>query len=139
MSRKENIQKLRQLRVPVMAWLCAVVITLCAMLCAAMLMDRGVLGAGEWKLWAKLCLVLGTVCGGVCVCLRCSNHRLPISLGANALALVSLLSFSCICTSEKLSYGDLALDLALAMISSLLVCVVAAKRTKSKKSKKLHK
>ena len=139
MSRKENLQKIRQLRVPAFALLCAVVLTICAMLCVAMLMDRGVLGAGRWRLWAKLCLALGMVCAGVCICLRCERKILPLSLGVNVLALAPLLSLSYICTSENLSYGDLAVDLAVALVSAVLVSMVAAKRTKRKKPKKLHR
>jgi len=139
MSKRENAQKIKQLRVPALALLCAVVTSLCAMLCTAMLMERGVLGAGDWGLYARLCLAVGSLCGALYICLRIERNRLLMSAGVNVFALMLLLILSYACETENLSYGDLALDIILSLISAVLVCMVATKRTKRKKSKKLHK
>lgn len=140
MTRKEGTLMISQLKMLLSAVVCAAVVTMAAILCTAVMMERGVLKVGEYDgLYARLGLTLGSLSSASYICLRADRKKLLLASGSTTLALAIVLCFSALCRAGEFNYFDLVTDIVVSLVPAWLICLVATKRTKVRKVKKVHK
>lgn len=139
MVKREGVQNAIRPGLLLRAMLCWVVVELAALLCIAMLMQKQIIGSDNYLWWSRLSLVLASACSAAFVCLRTKLARLPVCCLATSMCLIIVLPLVLLCgEGERPALAALA-DIILSLISNMLVCAVAAKSTKNRKKKKLHK
>jgi peptidoglycan/LPS O-acetylase OafA/YrhL len=117
----------------------ALLAMLAAMLCLALMMYKGVLGAGEYRLWGKLALAVGALAGSLSVRTSAKQSRLALSLISCVSASALVCGICLLSERGKVRWDDAFLDAVAVLLICLIVSMVASKRTKRRKYSKINK
>ena len=139
MVKRESAPKERTFRLLLGATVTGLAVALAALMCLAMLMENGLVGAGEWGLFSRLALAVAALSAAMYARLRTVRDRLALSCAAGAIALLFLVPLSLLCGEMGFSAAAVGIDMAVILCACFCVCVVAPKGRGHRKIRKVHK
>lgn len=134
MVKKENVQNRLRPRLIVYASLLGLTVAFASMLLMSLAIRKQMLGAGEWGLYSRLCLVLGAAAMGLCICLKAGAKRwIAMLLSAGAMTLL-LLCISILISRTQPDASELVISVLTVALVCILLCVFMPSGRKRRKA-----
>lgn len=138
MIKKENVKSGISPRLIFSALLLGLSVSLGSMLLASAAIKKGLLGAGEWGLYSRLCLLAGAAALGLFVCLRTGRDRCLTMLASAGGMMLILFGLSALSGDGKPEMKELAISALVVALACILLCILIPTGRKRRKSRKLR-
>lgn len=136
MVKKENVKSGISPRLILSALLLGLSVSLGSMLLVSAAIKNGLIGAGEWGLYSRLCLLAGTAALGLFVCLRVGRERcLAMLVSAGGMMLI-LFCVSALLGDMKPEIKELLISSLVVAIACILLCILMPAGRKRRKARK---
>lgn len=136
MRKKELAAKGPDFKKTAKAVLVGVVVCVAAMLCMALLIEKGILPEGKWGIVSCVALCIGSGSASVYLILRQNKNILPSALAASAIMLLLVVCLAMLCCGHKLDAFAVLVDFVLIVAVSLICTMVAGRTGFSRKRRK---